>query len=124
MKILFDTNFLILPFSARVDIFDEAERIAGERTEFFVLRASLGELANVKGKDRLPARAAMVYLERNSNRFEFADGTGRTDRQVEEFAKRHPQAAVATNDRALRQRLKKAGARTIVLRGRSHLVFG
>ncbi|MFH1106976.1 MAG: hypothetical protein V1787_03705 [Candidatus Micrarchaeota archaeon] len=124
MKILFDTNFLMLPFTCRVDVFDEAQRIAGERAELCVLRASLAELANVKGRDRLAGKAALVYLERNAHRFEFVEGAGKTDKQVLDFAHLHRGAAIATNDRALRQRLRKAGARPIVLRGRSHLEFG
>ena len=124
MKILFDTNFLLLPFTCRVDIFDEAERIAGEKTEFAVLKSSLSELASVKGRDKMAARAALVYLERNAEKFEFVEGEGKPDKQIAEFAARHRGVAVATNDSALKRRLKALGAKTIALRGRTHLEFG
>ncbi|MFH1200496.1 MAG: hypothetical protein V1708_05500 [Candidatus Micrarchaeota archaeon] len=121
MKIIFDTNFLMLPFTHRVDVFDEAARVCPEKAEFFVLRASLGELANVKGSDRMAAKAAVAYLERNSNGVEFVDGSGKPDAQILGFVKANAGCVVATSDADLKRKVRAAGGRVLTLRSLTHL---
>ncbi|MFX1475356.1 MAG: hypothetical protein ACFFCO_07770, partial [Promethearchaeota archaeon] len=42
--VLLDTNFLLLPFQRRIDIFEEIKRLLNSHVEFVVLPEILGEL--------------------------------------------------------------------------------
>ncbi|MBU1197179.1 DNA-binding protein [Candidatus Micrarchaeota archaeon] len=121
MKVILDTNFLMLPVQKNVDIFEEVERNVDEKSEFIVLRSSLKELRALKGKDRLKARAMIQFIE-NNPAITIREEEGRTDHLIIHLAKSWKEKLiVGTNDRALKTRVKAAGAGVLVLRGNASL---
>ena len=52
IKILLDTNFLVLPFELKVDIFSEFERIIDEPFKVYTLSTCLGEVKKVRGWEK------------------------------------------------------------------------
>lgn len=124
MRVLIDTNFLMIPFKNRVDIFAEFERVLEGKVLFIVLSSSLQELRNIKGKDRLSARAMLDFIANQSEKFEIIKVQGKTDDLIIKFAEKEAKVEetyFATMDKELRDKLRKMGARLIILRGRSHL---
>lgn len=121
-KVLLDTNFLLLPFQRRVDIFREIERLIGSRVEFVVLSQVLDELRQLKDtgplKNRRAAASALELVARNCHPANAAS-TQTTELNADAALLRYAQqakAVVATNDQELRQALVKQGSRTIFLR--------
>jgi len=120
-KIVFDTNFLLVPFQFGVDVFKEAERLVEERTDFVTLSPCVEELrslASGRGGDARAARAAMVLVEK----LKIIRAGGSADRAIEDYAVKE-NAVVGTNDRRLRKKLKEKGVRVIGLRSGSRLAF-
>ena len=126
VKIVVDTNFLLIPFQFRVDVFREAERLLEERTEFVVLSPCVAELKAMSagkegtGRDRRAAKAALTLLEKMP--VKVAKAAGAADDAIIDYAVKH-KAVVCTNDRELRKKLRENGARVIGLREKSHLAF-
>lgn len=115
-KLLLDTNFLLLPFERRLDVFGALERLLQEPVKFFVLKECLDE-----------ARQSRFFSSAESllkaNRVAVVSaGNGKPDDLVARWAAAE-KAVVCTNDAALRRRLKKLGIQVISLRGESRLDF-
>jgi rRNA-processing protein FCF1 len=103
MKILLDTNFLLLPAQFRVDI----NRLR-EQGSLATLDACIKELEKL----------SMV----KSRRIRIISGRGNADSALLNTAKRHG-FAVATNDRKLIKKLKNNGIRIIRLRQRRYFII-
>jgi rRNA-processing protein FCF1 len=121
-KVLLDTNFLLLPFQRRVDIFRQIERLIGSRVEFVVLSQILDELHQLSEtgplKDRRAATSALELVAKYC-RIADAASTRTTGLNADAALLRCAQDAktvVATNDQELRRALVKQGSRAIFLR--------
>ena len=118
MKVIIDTNALMIPVQFNVDIFDELQRLGFE--EFVVPRSVLNELDNLvdrsKGKDRMAAKVARSLAER----CEVADITGFADDVIVELAN-NTGAAVLTNDIKLKKRLQEKDITVVYLRQKNRL---
>ncbi|MEM2139096.1 MAG: hypothetical protein QXM96_03000 [Candidatus Woesearchaeota archaeon] len=74
--IILDTNFLLLPFTLKIDIFSEINKIVFFPYEFVVLEQSIDELnkiasnKNEKGKDREAARLALKLINQKQKKNE------------------------------------------------------
>ena len=84
-KIIIDTNFLLVPFQFRVDIFSEFERICNSNYKLCIYNGSIGELRNIVeksgGKDK---KAATPYAKTSRNnvvKFEWKYGVDK-DKEV------------------------------------------
>ncbi len=122
-KIVLDTNFLLVPFQIRVDVFREAERLVEERTEFIVLSPCAEELKSTAaggGRDARAAKAALSAL--NKLPLKTVKATGPADDAIKNYAAKE-NAVVCTNDKKLRKELKEKGIKVIALRSGSHLAF-
>ena len=122
-KLYLDTNFLLIPGQFKVDIFSEIKRILEENVEICILEETISELhkiietANIK--DRYAAKLALQltkHLKTEPSSFDNVD-----DRLVA-LAKQGDY--VATQDGALKRRLKEKKVRIITLKQKSHLEFG
>lgn len=115
MKVLFDTNALMIPFQFRVDIFEELRNLIGAY-EPLILTEVLLELKGLsrgRGRSGSAARSALLLsgrcLESGSG---YSEGT--VDEKIIRFAGEHG-CMVITNDRGLRDALLALGIPVITL---------
>jgi rRNA-processing protein FCF1 len=120
--VLLDTNFLLLPFQRRLDIFREIEGLIGSRVEFVVLSQVLDELHQLGETGPLKNRRAVASaLELVARSCRVADAAStqtlglNADAALLHYAQL-AKAVVATNDQELRHALVKQGCRAIFLR--------
>ncbi len=120
-RILLDTNFFLVPFQLGINIMSEFDRIMQEPYQMMTLMPVKDELEKLarsgKGADRSAARLG-THLARN---MEVVDAKGKSDDAIVDYAKSREDVLVATNDSALRKRLKKENIQTIFVRNRSKL---
>ncbi len=120
-RVLLDTNFFLVPFQLGVNIMSELDRVMEGPYQLMTISPVVEELERLansgKGDDRNAARLAM-HLARNIDS-EPAEGKG--DEAILAYAKNRDDVVVATNDSALRRRLRKAKLKTIFVRNRSIL---
>jgi len=113
MKIILDTNFLMIPEQFKVDIFSEIRRICDFDYELCVLEATIRELEDIKGK------LALELVKAKNIRV--IEGEGYADDLLVEEARKG--SIIATQDIGLKRRLKEIKAKIIVLRQKSHLAL-
>lgn len=61
MKIIIDTNFLLIPFKFKVDIFSEFNRICSFNYKLFIFEQSINELKNIIKKESLKDKKAAKF---------------------------------------------------------------
>ncbi len=126
MKILTDTNMLMLPGQLKVDVFEQLKELAQDQypLELVVLSQSIAELKNMNrghSPTAIASRIALKVLE--LNRPSIYDGKlNKADESIILWAEENDNITnrvyVCTNDRLLRQQLKKKNIGTILLKGR------
>ena|SRR3989338_5725771 len=120
-KIILDTNFLMIPFSLKVDIFRELERILEEPYEICVLEGSLRELdhilASQKGKDRDAAKFALAMVK--AKKIAMLSSRQHVDDELVAWAGKG--AIIATQDAELKRRVRGKGG-LILLRQKRYLM--
>ncbi len=115
VKVVIDTNALMVPEQFGVDIFSELERLGYVR--WLVPAQVVGELRSLaaradKGRDKTAARVALGLSERCNV---VGEDNSDADQAIEELALKEG-AAVFTNDKALKKRLFSKGITVIYLR--------
>jgi rRNA-processing protein FCF1 len=123
VKVILDSNFLFVPFQFRIDIFEELNRLLG-KAEPVVLSTTLEELNSlVKKRSEKTRRQALAAIE-------LADHCGiiEVERGLEESfddvvlrTAKEWNCPVATNDAALRKRLRESNVAAVFLRQKTHL---
>ncbi len=122
IPVLLDTNFLLLPFQRRIDVFEKIERLLNAQIDFIVLPQVLTEihylLRNGTTNEQRAAKGALELVKRYcripSENVNQTIHIG-ADEALLNFA-RQTKAIVATNDRQLRKTLTQNGCRVIFLR--------
>lgn len=121
--IILDTNFLLIPAIFGVDIFSEIQRIYPFKHLLAVLGSTIVELETIKSRPGKQAAAAKLALglikAKNINTLPTA--VKHTDDAIVAIAQKQGNCIVATQDAALRSRLKKEGVSVIVLRQKKYL---
>jgi rRNA-processing protein FCF1 len=124
-KIIFDTNFLLIPTQFNIDIFDEAEKLIDSRYEklipYLVYREINDLLEGNSVKLKKQANIAMKFVKKAKIIGE-TEHYENTDESIVHLAK-NLNCYVATNDSLLRRRLRKHKIPVIYLRQRSHLAI-
>jgi rRNA-processing protein FCF1 len=120
MKVILDTNALMVPEQFGVEIFSELERLG--YTECLVPASVLAELRALastakRGNDKVAARVALGLAERCRV---LGEAGLNADVAIERLAL-DEKAAVFTNDRALKKRLSSNGITVIYLRQERYL---
>jgi len=121
MKVLLDSNFLLIPGKFRVDVFREM-RVFGKpepHTLDLVIK-ELEEIAKKQGRDARYAHLGLFLIDSRGVNIIKAKGRN-TDREIEKVAKEGG-FIVCTQDRELIKKLRKKGIRVISLRQRKYLV--
>lgn len=112
--ILLDTNALMMPFQFSLDLEDELRRLFGEY-RVAVPSSVIRELEGLS-----PANSAAKAALKFATRFPMIEVEGTGDEALLALAKGE-KAAVLTNDRGLRRRLREVDLPVIYLRERSRL---
>ena len=119
-----DSNFLFIPSQFPVDIFEELERLLGQRVDFVLLSPTYEETRRIaeKGARKTRQQAFLALKLAEKCRIVQAEkGLGETCddvivRMAEEWS-----SPVATNDGVLRRRLRNINVPVIYLRQKSRL---
>ena len=125
-KILLDTNFLLIPYQFKVDIFTQIGRIMHFQYKIFVLDKSVEELRKVikeqKGKNRDAAKVALKLIAIKNIAILKTQGNKKTDDAIIESSSEN-NYIVATQDKDLKRRLINHGMEVIVLRQKKILAL-
>ncbi len=122
MKIIIDTNALMVPAEFGVDIFSELAKLGFD--EWVVPSGVARELEGIasrgRGKGRDAARVALSLMDR-CQPIKTEEAAGNVDDSIVELAV-EMKVAVCTNDAELKGRLREGGVKVVYLRQRSYLV--
>ena len=117
MKILLDTNFMMIPNQFGVDIFEFLKDY-----EIFTLSTCMDELKNLakkKGKDGLAARVAIKLVKEKGIKTVKTKEKG--DKAILNYAIEE-KCSVGTNDKELIKALKNKGIKIIRLKQKKYLI--
>jgi rRNA-processing protein FCF1 len=125
LTVLLDSNFLILPVSQRIDVFNEIEKLLSTNVIFVTIRPVINELKRLSKKSTKLGKKALLALNFISKCkiLEFDSENvlkGNTDDFIVEFSK-GKEIIVATNDINLKKRLRELNIPVIYLRGHSQI---
>ena len=125
-KILLDTNFLLIPWQFKVDIFTQIDNIAHFKYGLFILDKTLDELKKIveeqKGKDKDAAKVALKLIAIKNIGVIKTEESGETDEIILKTASKDD-FIVATQDKDLKRRLINQGASVIILRQKKTLAI-
>ncbi|HEX9862911.1 MAG TPA: DNA-binding protein [Candidatus Bathyarchaeia archaeon] len=124
LKVILDSNALFVPLQFRIDVFSELERLLNRRFELVLLSAVKRELEVLaeKGAPKMRRNAclALRFAERCRLVEVEAGASALVDDVIAEAA-REWGAAVFTNDKVLRKRLRDISVPVIYVRQKSRL---
>jgi rRNA-processing protein FCF1 len=127
IKIIIDTNFLLVPYQFNVDIFSEFQRLFGIY-ECYIIDKTIQELEKIKslgGKDKIAANIGLGLIENqkisiiNSKKHDLNNNY--VDNIIINICKKDNTYVVATNDIELKDKLKKSNIKIIRLRQKKYL---
>ena len=123
-KIILDTNFLMIPYKFRVDIFSEISRICSFNYKLFIMEKTMEELKgimkNQSGKDKKAAEFALKLIGLK-NIETITSKENDVDSAILNIAGKD--VVVATLDGFLKRQLAEKGASVIVLRQKKYLQY-
>lgn len=131
-QIILDTNFLLIPGQFGVDIFTEIDKICAFRYELVVLEQTIKELEtltqkqDIKGKDKQAAKLALQMIKNKAETQTInivASDETYVDQVIINMAKKDKTLLIATQDKALKQKLKDLGNQLIILRQKKHIII-
>ena len=121
-RVIFDTNFLVDLARFKVDI-DGIEDILAEPYEFFTIKNVVGELqklATRKSRHAMYAKVALKLLDQKQIQVLKVEEK-KADNALVKLADKN--TVIATNDIALRKKLKILGVKTIYLKGKNQIAI-
>lgn len=123
-KILFDTNFLMIPLRFGVDVFEEAGRVLSQLPEYYVTRSVLSEIRLLKQGASPSLDKELCFAEKLAERCKVLEVEAEEGETVDESILRtavERRMIVGTTDAELRRRLREAGVKVLILRQRRYL---
>jgi len=124
VKIILDSNFLLVPFQFRIDIFEELNNLLG-KAEPIVLSTTIEELKKMEKKSSTKSRMQFSAALKLAEKCEILEVKKKPSENYDDVILRIAsdlRIPVATNDSELRKRLRKAGLATIYLRQKARLI--
>ena len=124
VKIILDSNFLLVPFQFRIDIFEELNNLLG-KAEPIVLSTTIEELKKMEKKSSTKSRMQFSAALKLAEKCEILEVKKKPSENYDDVILRIAsdlRIPVATNDSELRKRLRKARLATIYLRQKARLV--
>ena len=110
--IILDTNFVMIPFSHKVDIYDQINTVCAFGHRIVVFESTMAELEIIilqGGQDGKNAKAAKQLLLQKLDSEEVTVLPGQkthVDDDIVSYTQKHPDCFVATQDKGLKKRLK------------------
>ena len=123
VKVILDSNFLMIPFQFNLDVFQEIEFLLQKKVDFIVPSAVKSELTGLSARGGEGAAEASLALQLAS-RCRVVEVTLETNETVDDAIVKASQklgAVVATNDIELKNRLKLLKVPVVYLRDKSKL---
>jgi hypothetical protein len=123
IKVILDSNFLMIPFQFNLDVFQEIEFLLQKKVDFIVPSAVKSELTGLSTRGGEGAAEASLALQLAS-RCRVVEVTLETNETVDDAIVKASQklgAVVATNDIELKNRLKLLKVPVVYLRDKSKL---
>ena len=118
LRVILDTNFLVLPLEERIDVLDQIRDLLGARPIPILLLESLEEALNKcvssSPSERRLFKSALNLLD-NIVIESSGISQGKVDERILQFSIRR-KAIVATNDKELRKRLRSLGVTVLYFR--------
>ncbi|OGM01836.1 hypothetical protein A3K72_02350 [Candidatus Woesearchaeota archaeon RBG_13_36_6] len=122
-KIILDTNFLLIPYQFKVDIFSEIDRILDTKYNICILNKTINELNNLveksRGKDKKAAQLALKLIQHKNPEI-IKTKINYVDKAILNIAKKQTHI-IATQDKELKKTLQARGIPIIVLRQKRYL---
>ena len=120
--VVLDTNFLVIPYTHKIDIYAELEKIVPEQHRLIILKGSITELEKLGKGASATAVGARVGLQILAEKnIEIIESEGNVDDAITGYANTRENVIVATNDRELKKKIKKTRAEIICFRGKAKL---
>jgi len=120
MKVVLDTNFLMVPGQFKVDILSEISRLLDVNYQLYVPEQVREELRELRRKGGLKERKAAEIALKIAGSMKTLRTSGATaDEAISKLLGKG--TVVCTNDRRLRELALKKGGKVIFLRQKSHL---
>ncbi len=120
IKVILDSNFLMIPWELKIDIFDELNRVILGKYEILIPTKVIEELEKLLKKGSLRERKAAVIGLNISKGLKRIDAKGdHTDEAILSIVDKN--TVVCTNDKVLRKRVIAKGGRTVFLRQKKRL---
>jgi len=116
IKVLLDTNALMMPFEVNINLERELDRLLGAY-EILVPSSIIDELKKLSEKDKAASSALKL-----AERYTVINTSKKGDFSIVHLAK-ELKAVVVTNDKILRKILRNEGIQLIFLRGKDHLIY-
>ncbi len=121
--LIFDTNFLLIPYQFKIDIFSAIYQLVEDAYTIVVptvVKQELEKMASHKGRHALGAKLALKLLDVHAKEIEFIASDGYADKWILNYAKEN-RAIICTNDKRLRGKSKYADLRTITMKSRAKI---
>ncbi len=121
-KVVFDTNMLLSCGELKVDVLEEArELVPGARLiTTKSVKKELGKLAKKSAKNRRNAGIARMLMKAGKVG---AIGAEEADADKELLALSRKGYLIATNDKELRRKIRKAGKRSMTIRKKKFMII-
>jgi len=124
VKVILDSNFLFIPLRFKVDIFEELTNLLNQRYDPVLLSPTYREIFKIaeKGSPKMRQQASLALkLAEKCRMVSIDQGYEETQDDVVVRIAAEWRCPVATNDAALRKRLRNISVPVIYLRQRSRL---
>ena len=123
IKVILDTNFLMIPFQFNLDIFQEIEYLLQKKVDFVVPSSVKSELTTIssRGGEGAPEASLALQLASRCRVVEVSLNPGETVDDAIVKASQKLSAVVATTDIELKKRLRDINIPVVYLRDKSKL---
>lgn len=111
-RVILDTNFILTCLKYKVDIIEELKKLCHFPYEVFILDKTIDE---IKGKPL--EKLALIFAKK------FNIIKTNSQKSVDDLLLEQKGAIIATQDKALKEKLKKAKMPIIILRKRKYLLL-